>query len=421
MNPSLTLKLAWRSFRRHRRRSIITVSAISLSLAMMIIFVGIADDSHARMAELGIRMGAGHVLVQGNGYQAEETLDHLVPSYGKLLQRVRALPSVTEAVPRVRTTGLLSAGEKSAPVLVSGVDPKREPAVSTIPDKRRRVAGEYLRAPADMPFKNMPMDIFIGLELAKTLEVEVGDRVVLTVSPRESGRPAQAAFVVCGTFRTGVMELDQAWVEVPLAESQRLLNLKDEVTQVALLLDAMEKSLPVARALDAELPADLEVLAWEQALKELFDAIVLDDAGMYLMMAIIFIIVAIGIFNAVLMSVVERTREFGVMMALGQNSMQLFAVVLTEAVILAVVSAIFGVIVGLGLHAWVLSVGIDIGAMAGDYQIAGIVMEGKIYSKLTAWIVTKWTLVVMGLVLAAAIYPALRAARLNPLEAMHHV
>ena len=85
------------------------------------------------------------------------------------------------------------------------------------------------------------------------------------------------------------------------------------------------------------------------------------------------------------------------------------------------VSAIFGVIVGLGLHAWVLSVGIDIGAMAGDYQIAGIVMEGKIYSKLTAWIVTKWTLVVMGLVLAAAIYPALRAARLNPLEAMHHV
>ena len=421
MNPTLTLKLAWRSFRRHRRRSVITTAAISLSLAMMIIFVGIADDGHVKMAELGIRMGAGHVLVQGRGYQAAETLDHLVPSYRKLLERVRAMPGVTDAVPRVRTTGLISSGEKSAPVLVSGVDPRREPSASSLPDKRRRTAGAYLRDPADMPYKNMPLDIYLGVELAKTLEVEVGDRVVVTVSPRNSSRPSQAAFLVCGIFRSGVMEVDQAWVEVPLTEAQRMLNLTDEVTQVALLLDALEQSVPVAQALQAELPGDLEVLAWEVALKELYDAIVLDDAGLYLMMAIIFIIVAIGIFNAVLMSVVERTREFGVMMALGQNGKQLFAVVLTEAVILALVSAVLGVAVGMGLHTWVASVGIDMGAMAEDYQIAGIVMEGRIYSTLTVWVVTKWTLVVMGLVLASAVYPALRAARLNPLEAMHHV
>ena len=421
MSPSLILKLAWRSFRRHRRRSIITVAGISLSLAMMIFFVGIADDGHARMAELGIRMGAGHVLVQGKGYQAEETLDHLVPSYQKLLQRVRTLPGVEVAVPRVRTTGLISAGEKSAPVLVSGVDPELEPSASSLPDERRRQAGAYLRPASKMPFKNMPLDIYIGVELASTLEVEVGDRVVLTVSPRESSRPSQAAFLVRGIFKSGIMELDQAWVEVPLTEAQRLLKLKDEVTQIALLLDQLEQSVPVANALAAELPKDLEVLAWEVALKELYDAIVLDDAGLYLMMAIIFIIVAIGIFNAVLMSVVERTREFGVMMALGQNGKQLFAVVVTEAVQIALVSAVVGVAVGLGLHFWVASVGIDMGAMAEDYQIAGIILEGRMYSKLTVWVVTKWTLVVMGLVLASAVYPAFRAARLNPLEAMHHV
>ncbi len=421
MSPALIMKLAWRSFRRHRRRSIITVAAISLSLAMMIIFVGIADDGHARMAELGIRMGAGHVLVQGKGYQAAETLDHLVADPARVFERVGALPGVTDAVPRVRTTGLISAGEKSAPALVSGVDPEKEPAASSLPDERRRRSGAYLRSPAQMPYKNMPMDIYLGHELARTLEVEVGDRVVLTVSPLGAGRPAQAAFLVRGTFSCGVTEVDQLWVEIPITEAQRLLNLGDKVTQVALLLDALERSVPVARALAAELPRDLEVLAWEEALKELYDAIVLDDAGLYLMMAIIFIIVAIGIFNAVLMSVVERTREFGVMMALGQSGKQLFAVVFAEAVILALVSAALGVAVGLGLHHWVASVGIDMGAMADDYQIAGIILEGRIYSTLTPWVVTKWTLVVMGLVMVSAVYPALRAARLNPLEAMHHV
>ena len=113
--------------------------------------------------------------------------------------------------------------------------------------------------------------------------------------------------------------------------------------------------------------------------------------------------------------------HFALLMALGQNGKQLFAVVVTEAVQIALVSAVVGVAVGLGLHFWVASVGIDMGAMADDYQIAGIILEGRIYSTLTPWVVTKWTLVVMGLVMVSAVYPALRAARLNPLEAMHHV
>lgn len=417
----LTLKLAWRSFRRHKRRSIITVAAVSLSLAMMIIFVGIGDDGHARMAEIGIRMGAGHVLVQGKGYQAAETLDYLVPDPAKVLQQARALDQVDVAAPRVRAMGLLSTGDKSAPVLVSGVDPLLEPRVSHIPEKKRWKAGAYLRTRAQMPLKNQPADIYVGEELAKTLELQVGDRTVLILSPKDAARPASAAFIVRGIFRTGISELDQAWVEVPLAEAQKLLKLGTQVTQVALLLKDLNHTAQVTANLKAALPGDqLEILPWEEALKELYDAIALDDAGLYIMMYIIFIIVAIGIFNTVLMSVIERTREFGVMMALGCNGRQLSAVVLTESAILALVSAVFGVAIGLSLHLWVASAGINMGAYAEDYQIAGIVMEGYIYSKLTVAVVVKWTLVVMGLVVLSAVYPAIRAARLKPLEAIRH-
>ena len=417
----ITWKLAWRSFVRHRRRSIITTAVVALSLAMMIFFVGVADDSHARMAELGIRMGQGHVLVQGAGYQAEETLDHLVADPKTVMARARQVPAVEHAVPRVRTSGLISAGGKSAPAIVSGVDPKKEPLVSEIAAPKRLVQGKYLRRPEDMPFKNTPLDIYLGVELAKTLEVNLGDRVVLTLSPRQSSRPAQAAFRVRGIFRTGVMDLDRMWVEIPITEAQRLLKLGGQVTQVALLLHDLSETTGTKLLMQGQLPHDLEILAWQEALKQLYDAIVLDDAGMYMMMTIIFIIVVIGIFNTVLMSVVERTREFGVMMSLGCKGRKLFEVVMAEAFILALVSAATGLAVGLLLHHLMATHGIDITAYAKDYQIAGVVFEGRIYSRLTVAVVAKWTLVVMGLTVVSAIWPALAAARLKPLEAMRHV
>jgi ABC-type lipoprotein release transport system permease subunit len=417
----LSLRLAWRSFLRQRRRSIITGAAVAVSLAMMIAFVGMGDDAHARMAELGIRLGAGHVLVHGRGYQESQTLDQLVGDPAPVIARARALPQVTLAVPRVRASGLLSTGESTSPVLVSGVVPDLEAQASDLANARHRVAGDYLRPRAAMPFANQLADLYLGQELARTLNAGVGDRVVLTVSPRGAARPAAAAFLVRGIFRTGVAELDQGYVEVPIDELQRLLGLEHQVTQVAVMVRALDDTARVAAALRQELPASLEVLPWQQALKELHDAIVLDDAGLYLMMAIIFVIVTIGIFNTVLMSVVERTREFGVMMALGVRPGQIFRLVLVEGLILAAVAAAVGVGLGLGIHLWLSRVGVDVTAWTKDYQIAGIVMEGRVYSRLTAVVVTKWTLVVIGLTLAAALYPALRATRLVPVEAIHRV
>lgn len=420
----LSLRLAWRSFHRHRRRSAITAAAISLSLAMMIAFVGLGDDGHARMAELGIRMGAGHVLVQGQGYQQLQTLDHRVEQPAAVVAAARQLAGVEAVVERVRANGLIVAGEVSAPVLVSGVDPALEPAVSDIASPDKRVSGDYLRPRSAMEFPNQPADIYLGAELAETLKVALGDRVVLTVSPVDAARPTSAAFFVRGTFRTGLDEMDGGYVEIPLGEAQRLLRLDDEVTQVAVLLDDLDRTEAAAAALRAKL-ADregLEVLSWQQALRELYEAIVLDDAGLYAMMAIIFVIVAIGIFNTVLMSVAERTREFGVMMAIGTSRLRLFRIIMAEALILAVASAVVGVAVGLGIHLLVAHYGIDVTALAGgDYEIAGIAFGGKIYSRLTPWVVIKWTLVVIGLVVLSAAYPASRASRLEPVEAMHHV
>jgi ABC-type lipoprotein release transport system permease subunit len=416
------LLLGWRSFVRHRRRSIITTLAVSFSLAMMIVFVGLADDGHARMAEMGIRLGAGHVVVEPKGYQDDPTLDHLVEDPAAVIERADELDGVVAAAPRLQSSGLIQAGEISSAVVVSGVEPQVEPEISSIP--KSRVTGAYLRRRADMEFENNPADIFLGDGLAEYLEVGVGDRVVLTVSPRHSSEPSSAAFFVRGTFHTGVSELDKSLAQIPLDEARKLFDTGSGVTQVAVLLDELDRTDSATRALAASLGSDqaLEVISWKVALHELYEAIVLDDQSMYLMMTIIFVIVAIGIFNTVLMSVAERTREMGVMMAIGTSKRKLFSIVMAEATVLALVSAAVGLALGLWGHHYIATHGIDVGALAGgDYEFAGIAFSGKIYSRLSVGVVAKWTATVIGLVLASAVYPAVRATRLEPVEAMRHV
>jgi ABC-type lipoprotein release transport system permease subunit len=420
----LSLLLGWRSFVRHKRRSIITVAAIALSLAMMLTFKGIADDAHARMAEMGIRFGAGHVLVQGDGYQLQQTLDQLIPDPAHVVEVAERLPAVTHAAIRVRAGGLLSAGELSQAVMVSGVQPSIEPSVSTIASAEKRVRGDYLRRRQDMEFVKGPADVYVGDTLAANLEVGVGDRVVLTVSPKGKSQPTSAALVVRGVFHSGLTELDQSYIEIPLAEAQQILQLGAQATHVAVLIDDLDASDATAAALQSALGShgELEVLSWKLALRELYEAIVLDDMGLYLMMAIIFIIVAIGIFNTVLMSVTERTREMGVMMAIGTSKWRLFSIVMSEAAVLALVACMTGMAIGLALHWWVAGVGIDVVALAGDdVEFAGIAFSGRIYSRLTVQAVAKWTGIVAAMVVASAIYPALRTMRLEPVEAMRHV
>ena len=426
----LSLRLAWRSFVRHKRHSAITATAVSMGLAMMIAFVGLADDGHARMAEMGIRMGAGHVLVQGRGYQEAQTLDQLIAEPEPVVAIARSVPGVEHVVSRVRTTGLLSAGEVSAAIMLSGVSPRVEQEVSDIASVEKRVGGDYLRTRAELPFQNQPADIYLGDELAQTLRVEPGDRVVLTVSPLGASRPISAAFLVRGLFHTGLSDVDASYAEIPIAEAQKLLRLGSGVSQVAVLLDSLERTDEAAAVLRERLAADgqlevlggLEVLSWQVALRELYEAIVLDDMGLYLMMAIIFVIVAIGIFNTMLMSVAERTREFGVMMAIGTSRGRLFGLIMTEGAVLALSSAAVGLALGLTIHAVIAHYGIDFTAlMGGDYEMAGISFAGRIYSRLSPQVVTKWTAVVIALVLASAAYPAWRATRLQPVEAMRHV
>jgi ABC-type lipoprotein release transport system permease subunit len=231
------------------------------------------------------------------------------------------------------------------------------------------------------------------------------------------------AFEVCGVFRTGVREVDSFWVEIPLEEAQHLANAGHGVTMLAVLLTNADAATSVAGRLATSLRGHpLEVLPWQKAAPDLYAAISVDESGMYVFMIIIFVVVAAGILNALLMSVLERTREFGVLLALGAAPLQVIAVVLYEAIALGIASVAAGLAVGLGINHYLATHGLDYKELFGqNVQAGGILLPDKFFSVLAPDKVVWSTVVVLGLVILGAAYPAIHAARFQPTKAMHHV
>ncbi len=419
---SVLLRLALRNALRNVRRTLLTAIAISVSLALLIVFLGLGDGVHEKMVESGVGMGLGDVLVQAAGYADDPSLDRLIQDPEEKRKRLLGLPGVAQVAPRLRSEALVSAGATSVGVELSGVDPRVEPLVSKIDTPAAMIAGHALAPPARPRAQSELPPLVLGKDLAQTLDVELGDRVTLTLRAANGGETRSGAFEVSGIFATGVHEVDAFWCETPLADTQRLSGAGDGVTMLAAFLDNVAQTpratLTIRNALAG---APLEVLPWMQAAPELYAVIAVDEGGIYAMMAIVFIGVAAGILNTLLMSVVERTREFGVLLALGTTPRQIVAIVLTEASLLGVAATLAGLAVGLAVNQHFAVVGYDLTHWMGKtYEASGILIPKQFFPQLDPTKVAISAAVIFGLVMAGAAYPALRAARLEPVEAIRH-
>lgn len=406
---ALLLKLAVRNLRRNFRRSLITSVSIALGLALLIVSISLQDGAYRDMIDAGVDLYAGHVVVQGEGYQEERDPQIVVPSTAEVERVAQRLVPGATVLERVFVDGLLTSPRGSTGVSVIGVSPEEERATGDLDE--RLVRGHYLG--------DDPTDIVIGATLADTLDVDVDEKLVLM---HQSGGDIESQlFRVRGVFRTGSDELDGFLALVPLEAAQEITGIGEEVSQVAVYLPDIDDTEEVTARLRQALAArPVEVLPWMEALPQLYEYVLIDEAGGYIFLGIIALIVAIGILNTMLMSVLERMRELGMMLALGMSPTKLLGMVLLEAALLGTLAALFGLAVG-GAASWAFAVyGLDYSALFGDaLEVAGVVIDPKIYADIS---LPKWGLFT-GLAIATAVlaglYPAIKAARLTPLEAMH--
>lgn len=412
----LLLRLALRNVVRNARRSVLTALAMVIGLALLVFSRSIADGAHEDWIQSGVRLGSGHVVLQAPAFQRTGDLaDRLDSAHVRIAEAALREPAVQHALiaaaPRLTVSGLATAAAAAVPVRVVGVDPAVEARFSLLTDKL--VDGRTLE-PGDRAAA------YIGARLAKRLSLHVGSRFVVTAQDAD-GQIADQLLHVRGIFRTGIPDVDEGVMQLPLATAQQWLGVGDAVTGIALLLHSSRDVPDVVRAVRGTLPgsAGVAVLDWRHADPALDAAVRLDDAGDYLMHGILFAIVALAIVNTMLMSVLHRSREFGIMRALGLTRGQTGWLVFFEGVLLTAASGLIGLVIG-GAGTWLLfRHGLDYSAlMNSETTIAGVVMNPVIVPELgVPQLVQSLTfIVVVGFL--AALYPAYRATKVDLVEAM---
>ncbi|MDH3521769.1 MAG: ABC transporter permease, partial [Myxococcales bacterium] len=293
----LELRLAWRNVWRNPRRTGLTVAATVFAVVLVMFSVAMGAGTHEKMIEDTVRVNSGHLQITGPEYLEKRTLEQYVVYDAELAARVERAAEVIGHAPRVVSFGLLSRDSATRGVAVLGVDPLREPSVTSLPGRVRR--GRFLAAEGTG-------EIVLGERLAGVLAAELGDELLL-YSVAYSLETAYELFRVVGIMKLPEANLDRSLAVISLADAQRFFVYGDRVSEVAVLIrepDALDSAAVALRnALDGRAA---EVHTWRDSMPELEQVIFLDDASMYILLAILVIVVAFGILNTILMAVLER-------------------------------------------------------------------------------------------------------------------
>lgn len=407
-------KLAWRNLWRHRARTVTMISAVALAYALLLVGMGISDDSHTRMLEEAAQMAGGDVLVHGAGYWATRASDIVVDDAERTVAAVRGAEGARAVLPRVIVNGLVGTSADTRPVLLYGIRPELETEMHDVAGDV--TAGTFLadgRAPR----------IVLGTRLAEQLDVGIGDRVVLTATGPD-GEITRALFQLSGIHASGQRQADELVAYTTLDAARRALGMDDQLTQIGVLAAAGVESGALARSVEAALGAAaepaLEVLTWQEAVPEMVGFIEIDDAFGLITVIVLYAVVLFSITNTFLMAVMERVREFGLLNALGLRDGRIGRLLLAETTLMVAIALGIGLTLALGGHLALDHWGINT-AVYGveEMEISGIDMSDMVLRSRIAPM--KWlaaSVIIAVATIASALYPAWRASRLAPAEAM---
>ena len=405
--------LALRNLGRELRRASLTALAMALGLALLIVSRTLADGAHEDWIDSGVRLGSGHVVFNAAGYRdsgsLEDRLSAAQVAAASAAVEGAGLPEAVLTSVRVSARGLASSPGGAIPAWIQGVDPAAELAFSRLGTDV--LEGRYLE-------EGDRLHAFIGQGMAVRLGLRIGSRMVLTAQSASGDIEGQLVRVV-GMFRTGVSEMDDVLVHIPLGTARDWLGVEG-ATSVATLLPHSAFTGQVHEAAAAAVESSgVEVTAWEEASPELYSAVRIDDAGDWVFHLILFAIVALAILNAVFMSVLHRKRELGLLRALGLSSRQTGLVVFLEGVLITAASGVIGVALGFALVWIFFRNGIDLtGLMPEDLTFAGIVFNPVMYPVIEFEHLTQSLFFIAVIGISASILPAWQAAALDPAESV---
>jgi len=333
----MLLTLAWRNIWRNKRRTIITSSSIAFALLFALFMRGFQIGSYGNMIDNLVQAYTGYIQVHAKGYWNDQTLDNSFVQNNIMMQKIAKIPHVTALIPRLESFALVSEGQKTKGIAVCGIEPMTETALTKLSQKI--VGGRYLNS--------TDRGVLIAEGLSNYLKLRVNDTLVM-IGQGYHGVSAAGKFVVTGILHFPSPELNNQMVYLTLSNARNFFSTDNRLTSIALNLDDKHKIQSTVKQIKKVIISEnYEVLSWETMLLDLVQYIKLDQGSSFIMLGILYFVIAFGILGTLMMMISERTREFGMMVAVGMKRMKIAIVVMIEMLYIAIIGALSGIILSL--------------------------------------------------------------------------
>ncbi len=367
--------------------------------------------SYETMINTSVKISTGHLQVQAEKYQEKKSIRFVIPDPRAIADIVEQIPEVAAYTFRGQAFSLISSKDRTYGVVVTGIDPVKEANVSRL--KKLVREGNFLSA------DDVNLAV-VGSLLAKNLRVTIGDELTLLGQGRD-GSIAATVVQVKGIFSSGIDEFDRSAMQIPLAAFQDTFSMDEAVHEVVVIGKSLSDVSRIKAKLKAALSGlnsrkPLKVLDWQELMPGLRQAIEMDLVSGLIFYGLLIIVVAFSILNTFLMAIFERTREFGVMMAIGTTPRRLTKILLIESISMTLIGILAGILIGIGITYYFQINGIDFSG--GSELLSQFGITGRMYPKLSFLSVSIGPFMVLFFTFIAALYPALKVRRLRPVEAM---
>lgn len=407
--------LAWRNIWRNRRRTLITVFGMIFGVFLAVLMTGIGDSTYGQMINYAAKMGGGHVVVQHEDYQRLPSLKKTVKDTAGLRKAAGEVEGVVTTVERITGAAMLATAKNSQGAGFIAIDPEQEtPETFAVLDAD--IEGEFLTS------ADQKKAVVLGRILAENLGAELGSKVVFTVTGAD-GEIVSSLVRVVGIIDSGAPSIDASLCLLPIDRVRKSLGYaEDEATAVAVFVDDHRRSQDTAAALAGTVGEQAVALDWSEAQPELAGFIAMKEGGAVIFEGIIMVLLAAGIFNTLFVSVMERLREFGIMAAVGFTPRQLFSLVMWESLWLALVGLVGSVLATAGPYYHLSTTGLDYAAMVGEgAEVNGVAMDPTLYVSLYPESAVTIAVIVIFATMVSGLYPAWKAGRANPADAIRLV
>ena len=400
-----TLKIAFRNIFRQKRRTILTALTMIVGFALSSVFIGWSDGAYSDIIAMFTQNRIGHIQVHRGGYLDKPSLYKTMSDYESIGQTIGSVKGVEAWTPRVYSAGLGSVGEKTTTVQIIGIDVGREIKATRF-DKKIVDGWEISAQPA--------REAVLGKGLARILSATVGGEIVI-VSQGADGSIANELYEIVGVAESGDDITDRMACYLHIRDAQELLVLEGRSHEIVVIVSNINDVLKITKTIEANLAdSTLNVASWHEVAKSFYRAMQADQQGDAIGRIIIMLIVAIGVLNTVLMSVLERTSEYGVLKAIGTKPRQIFWLVICEVLIIALGSIVVGAGLGASINYLLSIYGIT---MPEEFTYGGIKFQ-TMYAEVNARSLIIPAITVILSAGIVSIFPALKAARILPARAM---